>query len=377
MSVKYNRLFNFSIEHEYYKDGINEDVVLVPDQNTKQQLTNGKLLFKMLGNNAIVLFKTGNDKISPFINLGTDVNFRFYIKTERRDEFFNITKLDASKKYEAGNKLYFSNNPANASTDISNPEVLTHTLIDKAFGKLFTYSFSLTSAHIKTKFKLFDSDGNLVSAGKDSAGNDLSTVINLIRDDSKMFHQQVDLRNKANGIYTISIKNDADTVLLKEETVLIDNEGISQNVIGIFDIKYDTLSNHMYGATEFYKLQFNRKTAFWKYYVVNKSQTLDLADVATSLDIEDSLTGSGPPYVNVNFTREGDEPHATTKVKGFDTVIFKSSAEIPSFEQPKLNVKLVLKPDDKVMVEHLSNPPFNSVEKENGGDIEKEIFVFI
>lgn len=377
MNIKYNRLCNFSIGHTFYADGVNNDLALRPDYKTKQLLTNGKLLFKSLGNNLVVLYKAARDGIAPFIDLGKDVTLRFYVVAKRTDEFFNITKLDTAQKYKAGNKLYFANDPANPSTDSNSPEILTHSLLDKAFGKLFTYSFSLTSTHTKTKFKMSDSDGNLVAVGKDTDGNDLPTVLDLARDDSKMFHQQVDLRNKPSGIYTITITNDSGTIDLLEETVFIDNDVLEQGVLGIVDIVYTSATDHIYGTTEFYKIQFERKKAFWKYYVVNKTKTIDLTDATTNLSIEDSITGGGPPYANVNFDREGAEPHATTKINGLDTVIFKSDAEIPSFEAPKLNVKLVLKPSDKVMVEHLSNPPVNSVVKENGGDSEKEIFVFI
>ncbi len=377
MSTKYIRLFTISMGHEFFVNGANETFSLQPDADTQLLLRNGKMLFKRLGKLSIVLFKTAADKVSPFIDLGSELRFRFYLTSERSDEFFNITQLDTTKNYEVGNKVHFSNVPANASTVKITPEVLTHTLIDKAFGKLFTYTFSLSTTHTKTKFRMTDSNGVLVSVGKDAEGNDLPTTLSLSRDNEKKFHRQVDLRNKKSGVYTITITNDSESTTLKEETVLIDNNGVQQGILGIVDINYETATNHIYGATEFYEIRFSRKSAFWKYYIVNKTGALDLSDLATNLSIEDSPTGSGPPYINVNFNRIGDEPHATKKVNGFDTVIFKSSAEIPSFENPKLNVQLVLKPADKVMVEHLANPPINTPEKDNGGDIEKEIFVFI
>jgi len=317
-----------------------------------------------------VLFKTDSDKTSPFIDLGNDINLRFYLTTGRSDEFFNITKLDTTKRYVVGNKLYFTNNTGNAENDSSNPEELTHVIIDRSFAQLFTYSFSLTSAHTKTKFKMTDDKGNSVSVGKDADGNDLATTLNLSRDDSKQFQQQVDLRNKRSGIYTITIRNNADTTTLKEETILIDNEALQQGVLGLVDIKYDTATNHIYGATEYYQLKFNRKMAYWKYLVVNKTTTVALAD----LSIEDSPTGGGAPYANVDFNAEGPDI-----VKGFNAMVFKSDDEITSFEVPKPSIQLVLTTgvDDKVIIEHLPNPPLNTVEKENGGDIEKEIFVFI
>ncbi|MDX1327516.1 MAG: hypothetical protein R3299_07390 [Arenibacter sp.] len=380
MTTKYNRLFSVSMQHNFYKNGVHKSLVLKPDTTTAVLTRNGKMLFRTLGNDAIVLYKADADKTSPFIDLGKDVVFRYYLTLENSEEFFNITNLDGVKKYEVGNKLYFTNNPANASTHPDTPELLTHSLIGKAFSPLFTYSFSLTTTHTKTKFKLTDQNGNLISVGKDQEGNDLPTILNLSRDDNKKFHQQVDLRNKPNGIYTITIRNDADATTLREETVLIDNEALHQGVLGVVDIRYDSATGHLYGATEYYRLNFERKTAVWKYFIVNKTKTqLDYDDVlnTSSLTIEDSPTGGGAPYTHVDFNLDGTEPRTDIKVKGFHTVVFKSSAEIPSFEDPKLNVELVLKPSDKKVVAHLSNPPINTVEKDNGGVIEKEIFVFI
>ena len=371
MNIKYNRLFHLSLAHGFYEDGVNRNLLLRPDAATTRLLANGKMLFKTLGSHSLVIFKTDTDTISPFVDLGPDLNLRFYLTTENSNEFFNITKLD---NYEAGNKLYFSNIPANASNDSSNPEALTHSLIDKAFAKLFTYSFTLTTNHTITKFRIEDSDGQPVSPGKDANGNDLPTTLTLNRDDAQVFSQQVDLRDKPNGVYTIFIDNQAN-INLKTETVLIDNEGIAQGILGVVDIKYIAV-NTIYVNTDYFRLQFDRKTTIWKYFIVNKSKNVDLN--TTSLKIEDSPSGGGPPYAHVDFIVDGAQPNATVQVKGFETVIFKSNAVIPSFEQPKLNVQLL---DDgipnKELVKHLPNPPVNSVEKKNGIDLEKEIFVFI
>ncbi len=367
MNIKYKRLFSFSINHEFFKDGVIKNISIQPTAKCNQQLRNGKLLFRKLGNSYIVSFKTANDKVNPFIDLGKDLNFKFYITTARSDEFFNITNLDTTEKFTSGNKLHFTNNPVNASTNVAAPEILEHTLVDGALNKLFTYSFTLNTTHTKTKFKLSDSDGNLVSVGKDVDGNDLPTTLNLVRDNEKVFHQQVDLRNKLNGIYTVTIRNDADTTTLKEETVLIDNEATQQGVLGIIDIQYNTATDHIYGDTEHYQLKFSSKSVFWKYYIIKKSNTQNLNNSV----IEDS-TGAVPPFPAVTF------PFVTsTTVKGLPTRVYKSNKVIPMFEQPKLGLKYLLSAGGTEIINHLPNPPFNAVEKENGADLEKEIFVFI
>lgn len=385
MNTKYNRLFNFSIEHEFFSDGINSDISLRPDPKTHRLLVNGQMLYKSLGNRHIALYKAASDPTLPFIDMGTEVSFRFYLTAERSDEFYNISNLDTNggtTKYKAGNKLHFSNVPANFSTDQNNPETLEHVLIDRAFGKLFTYSYSLTTNHVKTTFRVRNSEGQFVSVGKDTDGNDLPTTLILTRDDLKVFHRQVDLREQPDGIYTVLINNvvgnNPGPDLLKEETLLLDDEAVSRGVLGVVDIVYNA-TNDLYVGTKYYNLKFSRKETIWKYYIVNKSNSIDLSPPPPNLSIIDSVSGSGLPYSNVGFTREGDEPHATTKIKGYDTVIFKSDNEIPSFERPKTNVQLFHNPGGKIVVEHLANPPVNTVEKYNSIDdtIEKEIFVFI
>ena len=372
MNIKYNRLFNLSIGHDFLEDGIDKDIALRPDAATRQMLTNGKLLFKTLGNTSLVIFKTDTNQTDPFINLGPDVNFRFYITTENSSEFFNITKLD---NYTAGNKLYFTNNPAAPQSTSDAPEMLDHTLIDKAFGKLFTYSYTLpaTQTNVTANFRIEDSAGNPVSPGKDADGNPLGLLITLTRDDSRAFSQQVDLRDQPSGVYTIFLDNLTDTVNLNTLTVFIDNDGLSQGILGIVDITYNAL-NTIYVDTDFFRLRFERKTTVWKYYIVNKTLGVDLN--TTNLRIEDSDPIGGDPYAHIDFILEGAQPNVSTQIKGFETVIFKSDGSIPSFEQPKLNVQL-LDDANKEIVKHLPNPPLNSVEKENSGTIEKEIFVFI
>ncbi len=372
MNIKYNRLFNISIAHNFFESNVNSNLSIRPDFETRKLLANGKLLFKKLGNNNLVLFKTDANQTDPFIHLGTDVRFRFYITTENSSEFFNITKLDG---YSAGNKLYFTNNPAAPQSSSDAPEVLNYALIDEAFGKLFTYSYTLpgNQTNVTANFRIENSAGNTVSPGKDANGDPLDLIIPLTRDDSRVFSQQVDLRDKPSGFYTIFLDNLNGTINLDTLTVFIDNDGLDSGVLGVVDINY-TAQNTIYADTDYFQLHFERKTTVWKYYIINKSQGIDFN--TTVLRIEDSDPVNGDPYAHIDFLLEGAQPNANTQVKGFETVIFKSDGSIPSFEQPKLNVHL-LDNNNKEIVQHLPNPPVNAVEKDNSGTIEKEIFVFI
>ena len=145
MNIIYQRLFNLGIGHDYYTDQRAKGVTLLPTPATATSLVNGKMLFKKVNNGIVVLYRALDDGITPMIDLGGDAKFTFYLSADYKNEFLNITDLDesVSRRYESSNIVYFTNDPANASTDAGSPETITHRVIDSLESQLFTYLFSL------------------------------------------------------------------------------------------------------------------------------------------------------------------------------------------------------------------------------------------
>ena len=104
------------------------------------------------------------------------------------------------------------------------------------------------------------------------------------------------------------------TITMKEEEIYVDEQLEKENILGIVDIVYDTASDKLYGETEEYKLQLRKTETFWKYYVVNKSQNIDLS--TDSLLITDSGNLNGSPYEINDFLRAYASIGITAKAAG-------------------------------------------------------------
>jgi hypothetical protein len=219
-----------------------------------------------------------------------------------------------SKTFSTGNVVYYTNNPANVSINRNNPEILTHEIIDSLRGPLFTYQFTLNGNPATVRMIVTDAEGNPVSVGKDTNGNSFPTNLLLTISNNNSFNQQIDLRDLPRGKYLMTIRNEANTVTLKSEKIYVDEQLERDNILGIVDIVYDSVTGHLYGNTEEYKLQFQGAKTFWKYYIVNKSKNIDLA--TDSLLINDSGTVNGSPYQINSFQRVYAGIQLTAKTSG-------------------------------------------------------------
>lgn len=316
MNINYKRIMNLVVGHSYFKEGFDRFVKLYPTAATEALLRNGKMLFKRLPNGITILYRTLDDEETPLAELEKGQVFTFYIKAENQASLMNITNLDesAEKTYGAGKIVYFTNNPASASTNQNNPEILTNQIIDSLKGPLFTYQFAINGNPGNVVMIVADEQGNPVSIGKDSNGVPFPAKINLAANSNNLFIQQVDLRDQKIGRYQIRILNVAETIILKTEEIYIDAQLEKENILGIVDLKYDSVTNHLYGGTEEYKLQFSYAKTYWKYFLVNKSRNIDFA--TESLLITDSGNVNGGPYQINNFQKVYSSIKITAKTAG-------------------------------------------------------------
>lgn len=374
VSINYNRLFNLRIIHSYYENGRPRGLYLQPTGKTRRVLQGGNMLFKSLLSGIVILYRVQDDEVTPLVELPDDLRLTFSMSVENKAEFQNITNLDVSStaRFSSSSIFYFTNDPAAASSDPDNPEEITHELIDAAKNRLFTYSFGLESPPAEVLLRVQNAAGTLVSPGKTADGTPLPTTLTIGRNDDDRYSQQIDLRNKPVGKYTITILNTADDTTLKEEVFYVDDELASRDILGVVDIVYNSSTGNLYGDREEYELQFERKESIWTYFVVNKNKNVDFDTDTLSIDDQGS-----EGYSPMNFTREGDEPHTTIRINGLETVVFKSDDPIPFFEIPKAAVQLKRDPGNAVLVSNLPNPSHSGVVKEQDDTLESEIYVFI
>ena len=275
-------------------------------------------------------------------------------------------------KFSSASILYFINKPADASDDPENPEALVHSLIDGTRNSLFSYEISLETPPDDILLRITGPDGTTVPAGKGVDGSPLNDPLIIKKSDDAIFRQQIDLRQRPPGLYTFTVRDDSDNTTLKEQQFYVDDELVSQSILGIVDIVYSNSPGHLYGNTEEYELVFSRKETVWTYYIVNKNGFLAFDDH----DLEINDPGSSD-YPAVAFSRVGDEPHAEIKINGFETVVFKSGVPIPFKDFPKPDLQLIKNPGGAVLIKNLPNPSHTGVVKEQNGQLESEIYVFI
>jgi hypothetical protein len=389
INISYHRLFNLKISHNYYKNGSARGVQLMPTKATINLLKNGKMLLKKLQNQIVVLFQALNenppvDPPNPFLPLDHDFRLTFALTVDNKSEFVNITNLDVSplNQYRSGNILYFINNPANATDDPSNPENLNFSLLDNIRNSLFTYSFQLISVAPQVDLYIFpiNDDGTLGTAipvGKNVDGTDFPSPLSVAGDSNNPgnYSHSIDLRNKPSGRYRIRITQSGNPGnILKQEDTYIDDELASQNILGIVDLVYDepTLTNATYKTTEAYNLQFSRKQSFWKYFLVKKSQAVNLASY--------TITDKGAVSPEVPYIVNTFAPIASpvTQINGLPVRVYQSNLPIDFFEKPKLKIELEGDAGN-VKVENLPNAsPINIIKKNELTDaLESEIYVFL
>lgn len=374
VSINYTRLFNLRMKHSYYDDDRARGLFLRPTRRTLRTLSGANMLFKSIPNGIVILYRAGTDEVTPVVTLPPDQQFTFVLMADNRAEFQNITQLDVASddRFSSTSVLHFTNDPANATDDSANPEELEHSLIDAIKNSLFTHTISLETPPNEILLRITGPDDTTISAGKTVEGSPLPDPLTITKDDDDMFRQQIDLRRRPPGLYTLTIRNTADDTTLQEDRFYVDDELASQKILGIVDIKYTDSPEHLYGETEEYALAFSRKETVWAYYIVNKNGTTVLDD--HDLEISSSEFDD---YPTVTFNREGDEPHADIKINGFETVVFKSSVPIPFKDIPFPELQLVRNPGGTVLVNHLPNPSHAGVVKEQNGQLESEIYVFI
>jgi hypothetical protein len=303
MNIIYKRILNLVVGHNYFKDGLDRFVSIYPAAATETLLRNGKMLFKHLPHGITILYKTLDDETTPFVELDKNQRFTFVLKAADITGLQHITDLDESpsRRFGAGKIVYYTNVPANPSHNSNAPEILLHEILDSVKAPLFTTSFNISGNPPTVKMIVTDGAGNPVPVGKDTLGAPFPTTLDLTIGANNTFEQQVDLRDLDRGRYTITIKDSAGTSTLRTEEIYVDGQLEKDAILGVVDIVYDAVSDNLYGETEEYKLQLKSADTFWKYYVVAKSNIVDLS--SDSLLITDSGAVNGSPYAVNDFER--------------------------------------------------------------------------
>jgi hypothetical protein len=375
MSIIYTRLGEVAIRHDFYRDGLAKDMILMPTPETAHLMQNGKILFRKTPGGIVLLYRAEDDEVTPLTPLALPQSFFFFFKPENAAAFLQITDLDnSSEKFQAGTIPFFQNTPANASTASDNPEELSYQLLDGIRPKTFSLQLTLAPIPTSVRVQVRNALGEVVSSGKDSTGTPLPDSHEIYADENGLYRIIFDLKGRKEGVYTFTLRNSGDTDDLWSKKYWL-GESSSSQPLGLIELRYQAAPNHLYGAKEYYQVSFSRKESRWTYYVVNGNQKVDL--VASNLKIQDQGNVGTVPYGTYTFDQIGDSPSAEVKINNLDTVVFRSQDKIPYFEIPKLNFQLRRTPGNQILITNLPNPSRSAPTKQSGGEANSEIYVFI
>ncbi|MGZ5190997.1 MAG: hypothetical protein ACXWCZ_08235, partial [Flavisolibacter sp.] len=119
MNTRFKILFVTDILNEYYTAGLRcFDFNIIPSAATVEILKNGKMMYRVIGNQLLVIIKvyaSGIDQDKPVVPIDPKTKFVFYLDLSRPD-FMNVTNVDFDLL--PTKRFYFSNIHQNEQTDI-------------------------------------------------------------------------------------------------------------------------------------------------------------------------------------------------------------------------------------------------------------------
>lgn len=375
MYINYRRLFNLRINHSYYADGVPAGIQIHPASSTSKKLSGYKMLLKHIPGGITVLYRADHSEIEPLVRLD-QLKLTFYITTQNATVFQSITNLDdpSGKSFRSSSVLYFKNDPENGSSEQDEPEPIIHSLLDYIRPQLFTFSFSKEDSPDVLFFRLKNEIGERVAPGKDASGNQLPDQLFLEKPGDGVFRQQVDLRGRQAGVYSISLwEEEDDDEPYHEETFYVDDQLSERALLGILELEFSEEQGDFYSEIQEYEIRFERRKTYWKYLVVDKHSRLQNPE---TLVIEEAELIEDEYYDSVTFSRVEAPPGEQRKIDGKEAYAFKSNDPIPFFEIPKGSIQLK-ESASKTLISHLPNASPRAIIKENGDQLESEIYVFV
>ncbi|OOG70737.1 hypothetical protein [Algoriphagus sp. A40] len=376
MNIIYSRLFEVSVLHDYFREGIAKEFKLIPTQETREILKKGRMLWRETPQGILVLYRAEDDLSTPEVALNPPVDFCFFFQSTNSPQFFAVTQLSKGPRtYHSGDFLAFQNLPANASSDPDLPEKIVLDVWDGARPKTFLTRITLNPVPAKVIFLVKDASGTKISSGLDESGQPFPLDRELSPDDKGEFLISLDLKGKPEGNYILTLRNEANTLDLWKKEYFLTQDPEVKSALGVLKISYRPVPDHLYGGRDYYAIDLKRKATKWTYIIVSQNKKVDLG--TAQLSILDKGNPPGSPYTTYNFQQIGAAPNADVKINNAETVIFKSQVPIPFFENPKLNLELRRKPGNRVLFGHLPNPSRSGAIKVSPGEEISEIYVFI
>ncbi|MDG1331968.1 MAG: hypothetical protein P8P74_06540 [Crocinitomicaceae bacterium] len=316
----YSKLYQCTVEHTFYTDGVSADLNFMPIGKTSKFLRAHALTFFENQNGFELLHRTDSGGLNPFTEI-TESNKLFIGLGVDNVELFNFTNFPSKT---ASSDIYLLSDIY--STGVLNPTTIARR--QPSFTEEYSYNNSTATLRVE------DAAGNAV----------FKTTLHGLQDevDLTLYHYSfsVDLGSSLD-IGQYKLKTFLNGVLEDELDVFIYNQFEWPGLIGIFELELD--ENIVYDTSLPYEaaVSLQASSSVWTYQVeMSRNYTNGILNI-----------------VNTDGTFTFNETTAPTDYLSGEIAIFESSIAVTKTEASSKAMNLVITSDDQdLTITGLPNP---------------------
>lgn len=366
----YSKLISLKVKHDYYQNNLSADLYFNPVSGVKNTFRNQRWLNKVY-DTGFSLICQADAANKPVVGIG-DVTLHYGIGLRNAAKFSAVTILDQTvpaKTFSNQKKMYFCNEGLN--------EVLQYLILDDIIPDVFNLNFSVADVHTAVTLRVNSIVINNNTVEFDTNGAPVPGPYHIDRKTDKTFSKLFEMRHLPDGLYTVSVKNGADTGADIVTFIFFKSaELATMSIFGVLELTIPATDTVI--TETVFSINFKRKSTTWKYFVVNQSGIdLDDFDILLKDKSNDGTPDGNPVYSKYNFSGNPPAqpvPDPLNNVAGTSALLFASTVKIPFFETVKTGLKLIRKEGgtEVVLSENLPNP----IPEKQAGD-ESKIYVYV
>lgn len=339
-NIIFNKLMSIDLMHEFYANGICNDLIITPSPSSQTILRNYGILFKSATKGAVLLYESPDESGTAKLPIDKKLKLTFFFNS-CNSFFTNFTQLDFSN--EPGSLYYFNN----LSPAISGQN---HTIVDSGLTApipLITKDLKVIKKSGLVKYILLT----------DLAGLNTKLLFPPEQDDFV-----IKLSETGAGPYTIKQYDNTDSQVGTSFHFYYNNELKGQIPFAVFELHIDKTYDVSNPINLVFK--FKSRETFWRYKILkNKAGTPLSTDDFTSTTLSVDHEPDNPAD-KIDFQNPS----------GTNPIIIKSVGKIKLRETGYDKIRLYK--NSNILNSNLPNPSAKKIEHE-GTDWYSDIYVYV
>lgn len=306
----YNILFRFEVLHDFYANGLSQDILIQPTRSTAQKITGYKHLIKQKDNSPLIVFEATDDQRTALLPITGDTRLVF---TGNLTNFYfsNFTILPT----KSANQVYVYDNLGGTNLQPT-----------PALIKPQVFAFAFTTTRVNATLEVTDRDGNIV-------------LNEALHNSDKRFSENLDLSG-VNGLHRFTVTTTQG--LEVDQHIYISSEFAIKKPWCIIEIFQKGTVQFDYTLETVFQLQFAAAAKPWHFNLL-----LARAYQNATFIIEDKETYGPPkdhPYTKIDFVEiSGNQTYEAGQTVSFATgTTINNKQDIPFFEKSKKDLQLTI-----------------------------------